>query len=177
MVPVVIRRLGAADVDLFRELRLESLREAPTAFMTDHADEARMPRDEFIARLERELVLGAERSRRLVGIVGLQWQDGPKHAHRGSVWGLYVVPDCRRNGISRQLMEALEAEAAKDLEVLDLEVVHDNEPARRLYQQLGYTVYGIQRKALKIEGAYHDRLLMSKELMPAGLRGNPSAAG
>jgi ribosomal protein S18 acetylase RimI-like enzyme len=177
MVPVVIRRLGAADVDVFRELRLESLRDAPTAFITDHADEARMARDEFIARLDRELVLGAERSRRLVGIVGLQWQSGPKHSHRGQVWGLYVVPDCRRNGISRQLMEALETEAARDLEVLDLEVVQNNEPAHCLYQQLGYTVYGIQRRALKIDGAYHDRLLMSKELIPAGVRGNPSAAG
>ena len=177
MVPVAIRRLGAADVDIFRQLRLESLRDSPTAFITDHEDEAGTPRDELIARLGRDLVLGAEHSRRLVGIVGLQRQNGPKHSHRGLVWGLYVVPGYRRNGISRELMKALEAEAALDLEMLDLEVVQDNEPARCLYQQLGYAIYGVQHKALKVDGIYYDRLLMSKELAPAEFRGGPSALG
>jgi ribosomal protein S18 acetylase RimI-like enzyme len=161
---VVIRRLTAADSHQFHVLRLESLREAPTAFSTDGADEARMGADELASRLAREVVLGAECSGGLVGIVGLQRYDGPKHAHRGLVWGLYVVPVCRRNGIAQRLMHALETEAHCGIEVLELDVVRGNDAARSLYEKLGYSTYGMQPKALKINGAYYERILMYKEL-------------
>jgi ribosomal protein S18 acetylase RimI-like enzyme len=163
--PLVIRRLDAADADNFKALRLTALREAPAAFSTDGSDEERMGAGAAADRLARDVVLGAEVSQCLVGIVGMQHQDGPKHEHRGIVWGLYVLPRRRRNGIARQLMHALELEVDQSLEILELEVVVGNEPARHLYMDLGYIVYGTQCKALKIDGIYYDRLLMYKELV------------
>ena len=50
------------------------------------------------------------------------------------------------------------------VELLQLAVVRDNEPARRFYASLGFVEYGIERKALKQGGRYYDEILMAKEL-------------
>jgi ribosomal protein S18 acetylase RimI-like enzyme len=54
---------------------------------------------------------------------------------RGWVGGLGVVPPARRRGLGRALMEAVLAEAPRDV---TLEVIVDNEPAIRLYESLGF---------------------------------------
>jgi RimJ/RimL family protein N-acetyltransferase len=45
-------------------------------------------------------------------------------------------------------------------------VVSDNQPARRLYERLGFLEYGLEKKALKQDGRYSDELLMAKDLNP-----------
>jgi len=53
----------------------------------------------------------------------------------GWIGGIGVVPAARRRGIGRALMEAVLAEAPPHV---TLEVIEQNEPARRLYEQLGF---------------------------------------
>jgi GNAT superfamily N-acetyltransferase len=53
----------------------------------------------------------------------------------GWVGGLGVAPDARRAGVGRALMEAVLAEAPP---VVRLEVIEQNEPAIRLYDELGF---------------------------------------
>lgn len=53
--------------------------------------------------------------------------------------GLAVAPPLRRCGHGRKLMQALQARVAQaGAETLQLEVLVDNAPARRLYRSLGY---------------------------------------
>jgi ribosomal protein S18 acetylase RimI-like enzyme len=54
---------------------------------------------------------------------------------RGWVGGLGVVPAARRRGIGRALMQAVLAVAPPDV---TLEVIEQNEPAIRLYEDLGF---------------------------------------
>jgi ribosomal protein S18 acetylase RimI-like enzyme len=54
---------------------------------------------------------------------------------RGWVGGLGVAPGARREGIGRALMEAVLAEAP---DVVRLEVIEQNETARKLYDELGF---------------------------------------
>ena len=59
-------------------------------------------------------------------------------AVRGDRWwvgGLGVAPGARREGIGRALMESVLAEAP---DVVRLEVIEQNEPARTLYDELGF---------------------------------------
>jgi GNAT superfamily N-acetyltransferase len=53
----------------------------------------------------------------------------------GWIGGVGVAPEHRRSGIGRRLMEAVLAGAPGDVW---LEVIEQNEPALRLYQQLGF---------------------------------------
>ena len=55
---------------------------------------------------------------------------------RGWIGGLGVVPRARRRGVGRRLMEAVLAEAPP---VVRLEVIEANEPALRLYEELGFS--------------------------------------
>ncbi len=54
---------------------------------------------------------------------------------RGWIGGIGVVPEARRRGIGGLLLEAVLAEAPS---VVTLEVIEQNEGARRLYEQLGF---------------------------------------
>jgi ribosomal protein S18 acetylase RimI-like enzyme len=65
-----------------------------------------------------------------VGIANLAVRGG-----RGWIGGIGVIPSARRRGVGRALMEALLAEAPPRV---TLEVIEANEPARRLYEELGF---------------------------------------
>jgi ribosomal protein S18 acetylase RimI-like enzyme len=91
-------------------------------------------------------------------------QAGPKHAHKGMLWGMYVRPAYRGAGVGRMLVEAIIAHARRHVELLQLFVVSDNMPARRLYARLGFVEYGIERHATKYRGQYHDDVLMALSL-------------
>lgn len=59
------------------------------------------------------------------------------------VTNVAVLPEARRQGIGRALVEALIEEAkARDLVCLHLEVREGNEGARRLYEALGFVTDG-----------------------------------
>ena len=58
---------------------------------------------------------------------------------RGWIGGLGVVPSARRRGVGRDLMEAVHDQArARGIRRISLEVIEANEPAFRLYEELGY---------------------------------------
>jgi GNAT superfamily N-acetyltransferase len=58
---------------------------------------------------------------------------------RGWIGGIGVVPAARRRGVARELMEAVLVEARRHgIAEVSLEVLEQNEPAYRLYDQLGF---------------------------------------
>jgi ribosomal protein S18 acetylase RimI-like enzyme len=78
---------------------------------------------------------------------------------------MYVRPGARQAGIGRKLVEAVIEHARGHVELLQLSVISDNQPARRLYASLGFEEYGIERRAAKYHGRYHDDVLMAKMLV------------
>ena len=119
----------------------------------------------FAMRLAENFVLGAFSGPYLVGVAGFYVQPRPKHRHKGMLWGMYVRPDCRTAGIGRKLVEAIIAHARQHVELLQLFVIADNRPARRLYASLGFVEYGIELHATKYQGQYHDDVLMALPLV------------
>ena len=101
---------------------------------------------------------------RLEAIAGFAVHRGQKMAHKGVIWGMYVQPSARRGRIGRQLVEAILDLARQRVELIQLTVVRDNEQARRLYTNLGFLEYGIEKNALKQNGRYYDEILMAKDL-------------
>lgn len=163
--PIDLRRLGPEDAVAYREIRLEALADSPHNFSSTLESEQDQPLDRFAARLADDLVLGAFSGSRLIGVAGFYVQPRPKHRHKGMLWGMYVRPDHRVAGIGRKLVEAIIAHARRHVELLQLFVIADNMPARRLYASLGFVEYGIERNATKYQGQYHDDVLMALPLM------------
>ena len=159
-----LRRLAPADAALYRDIRLEALANSPDAFASTVEVERERPLDWFASRLADAYVLGAFSGSLLAGIAGFYVQPGPKHAHKGMLWGMYVRPDFRSAGIGRMLVEAIVDHARLHVELPQLFVVSDNLPARRLYQSLGFVEYGIELHATKYRGQYHDDVLMALPL-------------
>ena len=163
---VQVRRLTPADAALYRDIRLEGLRRNPEAFgSTFEAEDAR-PLAFFSERLSGSAAFGAFLHSEIIGIAGLLIREGRKEAHKALLVGMYVRPSARKVGVGRRLVETILEFARSRVELIQLAVVSDNEPARRLYGRMGFLEYGLEKKALKQDGRYYDELLMAKDLLP-----------
>lgn len=135
---VTIRRLRPDDANAFRDIRLEALKAHPESFGSHFEFEDRQDRAWFAGRLENAHVLGALRDEVLVGTAGFAIQQGQKSAHKGRLWGMYVRSSSRNFGVGRLLMNAVLDVARANVEIIQLSVVTENRPARRLYESMGF---------------------------------------
>jgi putative acetyltransferase len=91
-------------------------------------------------------------------------QPYKKLAHQ-CLFAIIVDEQYRGKGVGTELMNALMlmAKNSFQIELLHLEVYEGN-PARRLYERMGFTQYGIQRHFVKDQGKYLPKVLMQKVL-------------
>jgi ribosomal protein S18 acetylase RimI-like enzyme len=159
-----VRRLLPEDAARYREIRLEGLRVSPEAFGNTFEAENARPIELFADRIRDSETMGAFEGAEILGVAGLRANQGPKESHKGMLVGMYVRPQARNRGVGRRLVEAvMEVARRRGVELLQLAVVSDNEPARRLYARLGFVEYGIEKKSLKQGGRYTDEVLMVKD--------------
>lgn len=166
-----IRRLTPMDAGAYRTLRLEALRLHPEAFSSDYAGESRMSAEDFAARMPSPPggVFGGfirnGSGELLAGTAGLVVQPREKLRHKGQLVGMYVAPPHRRGGMAAALVQHIIQQArTAGLHVLQLGVTRGNEPARRLYAQLGFRPYGVEQDALWVDGRFYDEELMALPL-------------
>jgi RimJ/RimL family protein N-acetyltransferase len=166
-----IRWLTPADAAAFQVLRLAGLRASPSAFGSSYEEE----KDRALAVIEARLassadqgVLGAFAQGQLVGMLGIRRQDALKTRHRMALWGVYVEPGFRGQGIAQSLLEAGVAFARQvpGAVQIHLSVNAANAGAIRLYEQAGFKAYGTEPAALLVDGELHDELLMQLRLQP-----------
>ena len=73
-----------------------------------------------------------------------------------------VHPDCRRQGIAEELVNALtDALREKESRCLTLEVRASNEPAKKLYEKLGFVSVGLRKNYYR--NPREDALILRKE--------------
>lgn len=165
MSGIELKVLGNHDLDRYRRLRLEALRTEPTAFGSSYEIEASAKADKYRDRLTgspENYVVGAWSADQLVGIGGFVRETAPKRQHIGSVWGIYVTPSFRGCGLGRQLL-AMMIERAQELPGLEhvlLSVTSENAVALALYRALGFTAWGTEPAALKVNGVDYDETHM-----------------
>ncbi|HEX9170309.1 MAG TPA: GNAT family N-acetyltransferase [Roseiarcus sp.] len=165
---VTIRRLGPDDANSFRAIRLEALTVEPEAFGSTFELEDKLDLAWFAGRLEDAHVMGAFRDGELVGTVGFAIQHGQKNAHKGRLWGMYVRPNSRNFGVGRLLVSAALDVARENVELVQLSVVRENRPARRLYQSAGFMEFGLELKASKLGDKYYDEAHMALDFSRPG---------
>jgi RimJ/RimL family protein N-acetyltransferase len=164
-----IRRLTPADATAYRALRLQGLREEPTAFAAGYDEELAFPLSKYEGWLNAPPdrgTLGAFDGDALVGIVTLGREERHKLAHKALIVGLYVHRDCRKRGIARALVaSALDlARAADGVTQVNVLANAANAAARRLYASLGFEVFGHEPRSMRIDGVWHDEVHMRLDL-------------
>jgi ribosomal protein S18 acetylase RimI-like enzyme len=162
----MIRPLGAADAALFQALRLEALARCPTAFSAAHDEERSQSLETVRARLREEIVIGAFVDGELCGMAGFRRPAQAKKRHKGTLWGVYVRPGIRREGLGGSLVAAVIEHAQGEVAQLHAAVVTSNHTARRLYRRLGFVPYGIEPGGLRVGEEDFDQ-----ELLVLRLRG------
>lgn len=160
---MTIRLLTADDAEIYRQLRLQALRESPTAFASSYEHEAALALREFAARLRlhgdpANGIFGAfGDANALIGMIGFVRENRPKRAHIGSVYSMYVVPERRGRRIGAALLDTAIAHARQlGLRQIVLAVNANNAAASGLYRSRGFQRFGLERDALFIDGTYFD---------------------
>ena len=103
------------------------------------------------------LWLVAVEGEKLIGYAGSQTVMGET-----DMMNVAVDPDFRRKGIAEKLVEALVAELkARESHCLTLEVRATNEPARALYEKLGFSQVGLRKNYYR--NHKEDALILRKE--------------
>ena len=159
---VQVRSLSGADAAAFQACRLEALRRHPCAFAASFDEEALRSLDEVAARLEQGAAFGAFMDGALVGTAGFATPALAlaKKSPQGVLWGVDVRAAARGRGVGRLLVEQVIEHARGRVEQLHATVVTSAAAARQLYRDLGFRVYGLEPRGLKVAGRYFDQELM-----------------
>jgi RimJ/RimL family protein N-acetyltransferase len=166
---MTIRPIRLDDLDAFRAMRIEAVRDCPLGFTADLAMVEARTDDEWRQQVARStgdgrdviMLADAGPERGLAGMAGVFTMEQPKLAHVGTVWGVYVRPAFRGRGVGERLLRACIDWAGRQGRVtLKLGVTAGNDAARRCYERVGFTTYGVEPVAVQWEGRFYDELLM-----------------
>lgn len=145
---VLVRETVPGDWEALRDIRLEALRDAPTAFWSTYDQEALREETHWRDRIDRGgtfLAFIPEVS--ASGAVGLAggYQADPVTVELVS---MYVRPAARGRGVGEALVATVINWASKrNAESVHLWVTETNSHARALYERLGFTPTG-ERQSL-----------------------------
>lgn len=186
-----IRALSSADTESFRAIRRESLENAPRSFAESLAEHDALSPQAFAKRLapsfaNDNFIIGAFRAiagpsrssvalpskndapgpaTELAGVAGFARNPRLKLRHKALIWGVYLRPAFRGTGVAREILVEVirRAKTLEGLEQINLNVATGT-AARRLYESLGFEVYGHERNSLRVDGEFVDEDLMTLHL-------------
>jgi ribosomal protein S18 acetylase RimI-like enzyme len=155
-----LRVISAEDWADFKAIRLQALADSPTSFGVTLAEAASQSDTAWRARVEGSgPTVVAFDGKKPVGMGGLFIPEGTSEAF---IWGMWVAPGARGQGLGQSiLLELLEHAQQCDRTVL-LHVTEGNDGARRLYEANGFVATGEwqplrEGSSLRIEALRHVR--------------------
>ena len=112
---ILIRPLAPSDAQAYRDVRLEALATSPEAFGSSYEEEAPLSLETIQARIPTSgpnAIFGAFAGSRLVGMAGFAVYDRVKASHKGVMWGVYVQPEWRSQGLGKRLVQRVIEQAS-----------------------------------------------------------------
>jgi ribosomal protein S18 acetylase RimI-like enzyme len=161
-IGVGIRLLGSDDAESYWALRLDALKQNPEAFSSSYEEaiQRQNPVEQVAKNFSSEgnYTFGAFDNGELIGMVTLLQEMSLKLKHRGNIFAMYVTPKKQGIGAGRALLsKAIEqARGIEGIEKLNLSVNSSNVKAKSLYTSLGFEVFGVEEKAIKVNNVYYD---------------------
>ena len=168
---VTLRLLHHADLPAYKALRDTGLRHDPEAFTSDFDSAAALPPATYATRLgqppDDHFILGAfDADGALLGAVVCEREARLKKRHEAALVGMVIAPGARGRGVGKALLAEFEQQARQlpGLEHVVLSVTASNAHAVALYEGAGFVRYGLQPRAIQLDGRHFDKALMMKKL-------------
>jgi RimJ/RimL family protein N-acetyltransferase len=158
------------EVRPIREQDIESFHATVDAVARERKFIARLeapPIEQVRAFIQRNIEKGypqfvAVADREVVGWCNIPPMPREVTAHVGDLF-MGVLPAWRGHGLGgRLLREALAAADAFGYLRIELGVFASNAPAAALYRKAGFVEEGIKRRAILINGVFHDEIIMAR---------------
>lgn len=165
-IDFMIRRLTKEDLASFFELRLESLQNSPTSFLGSFEEEKGSSFSFYEAQLTNggvdSIIFGAFVNTELVGLIGIYRENRIKIKHKSYLWGMYVKPEYRNNGIAKALLFNAINHAQNKMKctAIHISVEVANIAAKKLYESFGFKEWGKEPKAIYWDEKYFDEYHM-----------------
>jgi GNAT superfamily N-acetyltransferase len=150
-----IRILNEDDAGELFLLRHSALLDSPLAFLASPEDD--LASSEAAARQllkpQRDSVVFGAYTQGLVGMLGLSRASQRKAAHKIRLWGMFVLPAFRRQGVGMRLLDAAicYARSLDGAASMHLSVSESADTARHLYESAGFETWGVEPDALRFE--------------------------
>lgn len=177
MPDITVRLLDDDEWQVYREVRLAALKDAPDAFVATFAEESARDEDYWRERMVRAHRIIAERGagREPVGVVSLGLHDDDPET--GEVFGLWTVPTSRGERVARGLVSKAAEKAAEDgLRLLYCWAGSDNASAVGLASSFGFRPTGNRRPVRVADGASPDAADEVAMVLPLAAIQTPSTS-
>lgn len=158
---VTIGHLSENQWEIYKEIRLEALKNDPIAFGSSYEEEINY--DEIVWRSRiKDFLFAFNPEEKVVGLIAFLFNNRMKTKHRANIYSVYVRPKFRRNGIGKRLLgEALRLiKLNTDIIKVNLTVNPLQTSAISLYESFGFKKVGTLSKEIFNEQTFHDEDLM-----------------
>src|SRR5215217_1281653 len=161
--------LGLRDWRDLRAIRLEALRSEPAAFSSSYEESLAWSDEDWRRRLtnDYQLHLVARVQNCLIGIVGGYLGSDEGDDSVAVVFGKYVTREHRGRGIGRLLLTSLidRLSAFSQIATIRLWVTQTQDPARALYESMGFQVVGKAEVGIVVDDRQYDQLIMGARIL------------
>jgi ribosomal protein S18 acetylase RimI-like enzyme len=156
--------LGPRDWRDLRAIRLEALRSEPAAYSSSYEETLARSDEHWQQRLasDHSVHLLARAQSRPIGMVGGYLGSDEGDESVAVVFGMYVAREYRGRGIGRLLLSSLidRLSAFPQISTIRLGVTETQDPARALYESMGFQVIGKTEEGIVVDDRQVDELIM-----------------
>jgi len=156
--------LGPRDWRDLRAIRLEALQSEPAAYSSSYEETLGWSEEHWQQRLanDHSVHLLARAQGRPIGMVGGYLGSDEGDDSVAVVFGMYVTREHRGKGIGRLLLTSLidRLAAFPQISTIRLGVTQTQDPARTLYESVGFRVVGKTEEGIVVNGQQYDELIM-----------------
>jgi len=164
---LAVERLGVADLDALRAIRLEALRLHPDSFCMDLDVAEAMTNEQWCESLSRGTWFGIRKDGALIAIAAFTRPSSKKLRHTGELSAMYVRADARGSGVADALVRGIVDHVVNEVEQIKLTVNADNVRAIKLYERHGFRVAGRLPHIIRVAGNTYDELVMVRAVSPS----------
>lgn len=159
---VEIVELQQDEWEMYRDLRLKAVQEAPEAFGTTYEEELAVTMEDWKRRLNFNMIF-AKSENRIIGMIGAVIDYRSKLNHVALVISFYVIPEFRNKGIGGLLLDNIinKLKKQKNIRKINLKVTTNQAAAVKLYKKNGFHINGVLENEYLINGIYYDQYIMT----------------